>query len=230
MGFKGLAGWLGNGQVSAEFYHEILKFVAVYINSKRVDSRKYGMSKHELAYEVTHSFVLKLPQLRMEVLERSKNPEAYFTAALRNFVLDYLSKNEMEYLSLDSDAGENRDWIEVTISAETYQHSYNVLNEVELEDAEDEEVELVLEQLVEELEASSQNVRRNLMVFFLTELRQDVNTSQLYEYGLTPANIYKIRQRAKEFLKSFAREHGYDERAVVKATFKYLSAFVQSNE
>lgn len=211
MGMKGFMYWLRSGEVNEMFYKELVRFVEISLNTRKVDSYKLGLSRQELAQEIVHSFFLKMPKLRDTILERSEVPEGYFVRSLNNFVSDYLSiKGTEEFCSLDEEVSDSEVLSDKLSSAEL----------LSLTVFEEEELEYAYSKFLERISRASKSVERNLMVFLITELEIKVNEDSLVE-NLTQSNIYKIRQRVKEFLREFASEYDLDSRAVTKIVLMY---------
>jgi len=213
MGMKGLVCWLRSGEVSEGFYKELVRFVEISLNTRKVDSYKFGLSKQELAQEIVHSFFLKMPRLREMVLERSETPEGYFVRSLNNFVSDYLSfKGTDEVCSLDEEVNDGEVFADRVSGSEL----------VDLTVLEKEELEYAYTKFLERISQASKSIERNLLVFLVTELEVEVNEDSFVE-SLSQSNVYKIRQRIKEFLRDFANEYGFDSRTVAKVVLKYAT-------
>lgn len=213
MGMKGLVCWLRSGEVSEGFYKELVRFVEISLNTRKVDSYKFGLSKQELAQEIVHSFFLKMPRLREMVLERSETPEGYFVRSLNNFVSDYLSsKGTDEVCSLDEEVNDGEVFADRVSSSEP----------VDLTVLEKEELEYAYTKFLERISQASKSIERNLLVFLVTESEVEVNEDSFVE-SLSQSNVYKIRQRIKEFLRDFANEYGFDSRVVAKVVLKYAT-------
>lgn len=213
MGMKGLVCWLRSGEVSEGFYKELVRFVEISLNTRKVDSYKFGLSKQELAQEIVHSFFLKMPRLRELVLERSETPEGYFVRSLNNFVSDYLSsKGTDEVCSLDEEVNDGEVFADRVSGSEL----------VDLTVLEKEELEYAYTKFLERISQASKSIERNLLVFLVTESEVEVNEDSFVE-SLSQSNVYKIRQRIKEFLRDFANEYGFDSRIVAKVVLKYAT-------
>lgn len=213
MGMKGLMCWLRSGEVNEVFYKELVRFVEISLNTRKVDSYKFGLSKQELAQEIVHSFFLKMPRLREMVLERSEVPEGYFVRSLNNFITDYLSaKGTDEVCSLDEKISDGE------VLADRVSGSELVDSTV----LEKEELEYAYSKFLERISQASKSTERNLLVFLVTELEVEVNEDFFVE-NLSQSNVYKIRQRIKEFLRDFASEYGFDSRIVTKVVLMYAT-------
>ncbi|ODN29989.1 hypothetical protein [Fervidobacterium thailandense] len=169
----------------------------------------------DILREIVNSFFLEKLHLVCEkiVNTRPLNPSGYFYKAVENFVYSWLSKrNKQKVVSLDSPID----------SLQTSRDDPESVEFIDVISAEDDKlteslVDVLAEEYFEPFVSFCKRKRTDMFLYICFLISQHYNESDRFRNpSWSQANVYKIIERTRKFLREFQEEFSIEDRVLGK--------------